>query len=100
MEPLEIFKQEQKNFFKQFNDYIQTNSERDENGEIIDEVIMPHKGFHFSASYNAIESSIIIYNDLKFNELKEFIKHEIIERRDYSASKAFEIVLDKINELS
>jgi hypothetical protein len=31
--------------------------------------------------------------------LRDFLRKEILERRDYSASKAFEIVLEKINKL-
>ena len=37
--------------------------------------------------------------DLLFKELEDFLHSEIVERRDYSASKSFEVVLEKIKEL-
>lgn len=37
--------------------------------------------------------------DTIMDDLKQFLHKEIVERRDYSASKSFEVVLEKIKQL-
>lgn len=39
------------------------------------------------------------YINSKIEQLKSFLHEEIIERREYSSSKSFEVVLEKIDEL-
>lgn len=38
-------------------------------------------------------------NELKVDLLLQFLYSEITERRDYSASKSFEVVVEKVKEI-
>jgi len=55
MDPIGIFLEEQKKFRIKKDEYTEIYSKRDENGEIIEHAVMPHKGYNFSMSYDALE---------------------------------------------
>lgn len=61
-----------------------------------------HKNDMRDAEQDAFtEGGMYQWNVLRYNldKLKEFLYSEIIERRDYSASKSFELVLEEINTI-
>ena len=70
MKPKDILHEEQKLFFAKQKEYAEKHSTRDEDGEIIDEAIMPHKGYNFSMSYDAFENAMERYAKQKIDEYK------------------------------
>jgi len=70
MNPISIFYEEQKKFFAKQTKYEKEHSERDEEGNIIERAIMPHKGYTFSMSYNALENAMERYALQKIEEYK------------------------------
>jgi hypothetical protein len=68
MKPRDILREEQKKFFEQRELYKEKYSVRDKDGDIIEEAIMPHKGFNFSMSYDAFERAMERYADQKISE--------------------------------
>ena len=70
MKPQDILHEEQKVFFAKLKEYAQKHSTRDEDGNIINEVIMPHKGYNFSMSYDAFENAMERYAKQKIDEYK------------------------------
>lgn len=68
MKPQDILHEEQKKFFIKQKEYEEKNSERDEDGEIIEIAVMPHKGYNFSMSYDAFESAMERYAKQKIDE--------------------------------
>ena len=70
MKPKDILHEEQKLFFAKQKEYEEKHSERDEDGEIIERAIMPHKGYNFSMSYDAFENAMERYTKQKIDEYK------------------------------
>ena len=70
MKPQDILHEEQEVFFAKLKEYTQKHSIRDEDGDIINEAIMPHKGYNFSMSYDAFENAIERYAKQKIDEYK------------------------------
>lgn len=70
MKPIDIFHEEQNNFFAKQTEYEKKHSERDEDGVIIEIAIMPHKGYNFSMSYDALENAMERYALQKIDEYK------------------------------
>ena len=68
MKPQDILHEEQKKFFVRQKEYEEKHSERDEDGNIIERAIMPHKGYNFSMSYDAFESAMERYAKQKIDE--------------------------------
>jgi hypothetical protein len=68
MKPKDILHEEQKKFFAEIEAYKEKHSVKDEDGNIIEEAIMPHKGFNFSMSYDAFERSMERYAQQKISE--------------------------------
>lgn len=68
MKPKDILHEEQKKFFAEREAYKEKYSVRDEEGNIIEEAIMPHKGFNFSMSYDAFERAMERYAQQKISE--------------------------------
>lgn len=68
MKPQDILHEEQKKFFAKQKEYEEKYSERDEDGEIIERAIMPHKGYNFSMSYDAFEAAMERYAKQKIDE--------------------------------
>jgi len=71
----EIFKEEQEKFFNKMKEYEKANSLKDEDGNIIKRAIMPHKGFNFSMSYNALENAIHEHTKQNIEALLIELKH-------------------------
>jgi len=70
MKAEDILHEEQELFFARQKEYEEKNSERDEDGDIIKRVIMPHKGYNFSMSYDAFENAMERYAKQKIDEYK------------------------------
>lgn len=68
MKPIDILHEEQKKFFEKMQAYKEKHSVRDEEGNIIEEAIMPHKGYNFSMSYDAFEAAMERYAEQKIKE--------------------------------
>ena len=68
MEIKDILHEEQKKFFAKQKEYEEKHSERDEDGEIIERAVMPHKGYNFSMSYDAFEAAMERYAKQKIDE--------------------------------
>jgi hypothetical protein len=61
MKSIDILHEEQNIFFTKMKEYREKYSIRDDEGNIIEEAIMPHKGFNFSMSYDAFEAAMERY---------------------------------------
>lgn len=57
------------------------------------------QGRVISTNVDKFVSAMDEYNKQSLDELLQFLYNEIIERRHYSASKSFEVVIDKIKEI-
>lgn len=57
----EIFKKNLEYFYKKREDYKNTYSIRDDEGNILEEAIMPHGGYNFSLPYDALYSAMKEY---------------------------------------
>lgn len=67
MTPIEIFNKHNKQFYIERAEYEAKNSYFDEDGEY-HLAIMPHKGYNFSASYDAMERAFEEYGKQQWNE--------------------------------
>ena len=70
MKPKDILHEEQALFFAKQKEYEEKHSERSEDGDIIEKAIMPHKGYNFSMSYDALENAMERYARQKIDEYK------------------------------
>lgn len=68
MKPKDILHEEQKKFFAKQKEYEEKYSEMDEDGNIIERAVMPHKGYNFSMSYDAFEAAMERYAEQKISE--------------------------------
>jgi hypothetical protein len=68
MKPIDILHEEQKLFFAKQKEYEEKHSKRDEDQQIIERAIMPHKGYNFSMSYDAFENAMERYANQKIPE--------------------------------
>jgi len=75
MKPTEILHEEQNRFFAEIEAYKQKYSVKDNEGNILEEAIMPHKGFNFSMSYNAFEAAMERYANLKVEDYKKTLSN-------------------------
>lgn len=57
----QIFKKNLEYFYKKREDYKNTYSIRDDEGNILEEAIMPHGGYNFSLPYDALYSAMKEY---------------------------------------
>lgn len=82
MKAEEIFNEENKAFFRRKEEYENKYTRTDDDGNII-KAIMPHKGFNFSASYDAIECAMDKYAEYKRQELLKELIGEIEKMKGY-----------------
>jgi len=68
MKPIDILHEEQKIFFAEIQAYKERHTVRDDDGNIIEEAFMPHKGYNFSMSYDAFERAMERYAQQKIDE--------------------------------
>ena len=70
MKPKDILHEEQKLFSAKQKEYAEKYSERDEEGNIINAAIMPHKGYNFSMSYDAFENAMERYAKQEIDKIQ------------------------------
>jgi len=70
MTPKEILQEEQNLFFAKQKEYEEKYSKKDEDGNVIEFAVMPHKGYNFSMSYDAFENAMERYAQQKIEEYK------------------------------
>jgi len=68
IKPIDIFNEENDKFFKEKYYYEKKHGFINEDGEFEFGKIMPHKGFNFSASYDAIEKAMERWAKIKLDE--------------------------------